>query len=432
MTTTAPASGPRTSDLRITSVTVTPVAFRDPPLLNATGIHQPWVLRAIVQVRTESGLLGLGETYGDTTHIDELVLAGDALIGVDAFDLAALRGRIVKARRAGRSRSHSMTWMIAAQAVDTIYAPFEMAALDLQGKHVGRPAVDLLGGARRESVEFSGYLFYKLRGHSGEADDEWGEALDPAGVVEQATRMIERHGFRSLKLKGGALSPETDVATVRALADALPSVPIRLDPNAAWTQETAARAAAELEGSLDYLEDPVAGVEAMGRIRRATSIPLATNMCVVAFDDIPSAIRAEAVDIVLADPHSWGGLTATTQLGRMAQTFDFTLSMHSNSHLGISLAAMVHAAAATPALTHACDTHVPWRRTDDDVVDASALSFHDGAISVPSLPGLGVTLDEDALARMHADWVQCGYRVRDDVGYARKVDPARAAAVPRW
>jgi len=426
------ASGRRTSDLRITSVTVTPVAFRDPPLLNATGIHQPWVLRAIVQVRTASGLVGLGETYGDTTHIDELVRAGDALIGIDAFDLAAVRRRIVDAGGAGHGRPHGMTWMIAAQAADTIYAPFEMAVLDLQGKCVGRPVVDLLGGARRESVEFSGYLFYKLSGHSGQADDEWGEALDPAGIVEQATQMVDRHGFRSLKLKGGALSPETDVATVRALAEALPGVPIRLDPNAAWTEDTAARTASALEGSLDYLEDPVAGIEAMARIRRATSIPLATNMCAVAFDDIPSAIRAEAVDIVLADPHSWGGLTATAQLGRIAQTFGFTLSMHSNSHLGISLAAMVHSAAATPALTHACDTHVPWRRADDDVVDSSALSIRDGGVAVPSLPGLGVTLDEDALARMHADWEQCGYRVRDDVGYARKVDPARAATVPRW
>lgn len=420
------------ADLRIEAVTVTPVAFRDPPLLNATGMHQPWVLRAIVQVRTSVGLVGLGETYGDTSHVDELIRAGEALIGVDAFDLAAVRRRIVEAHGGSTDAEHGMAWMIATDAVDTVYAPFEMAALDLHGKLIDRPVVDLLGGAQREAVEFAGYLFYKPSGHDGQPGDDWGEALDPAGMVEQATRMIDRHGFRSLKVKGGALPPDVDVATVRALADALPGVPIRLDPNAAWTEETAHRVAAELEGSLEYLEDPVAGVEAMARVRRRTRVPLATNMCVVAFADIPAAVATEAVDIVLADPHSWGGLAATTQLGTMAQTFGFSLAMHSNSHLGISLAAMVHAAAATPSLGYACDTHVPWKRQEDDVVNASALSFRDGAIAVPPLPGLGVTIDDDALARMHADWVECGYRVRDDVAYARRVAPERAASVPRW
>jgi len=395
-------------------------------------MHQPWVLRAIVQVRTQVGLVGVGETYGDSAHVDDLVQAGEALIGVDAFDLAAVRRRIAETRGAAASGAQGMAWMIATDAVDTIYAPFEMAALDLQGKLVDRPVVDLLGGADRGRVEFAGYLFFRPGGHEGQPDDEWGEALEPAGMVEQATRMVERHGFRSLKIKGGSLHPDVDIATVHALNEALPGVPIRLDPNAAWTEETAHIVAAELEGSLEYLEDPVAGIEAMARIRRSARVPLATNMCVVKFADIPAAVAAEAVDIVLADPHSWGGVTPTVQLGRMAQTFGFSLSMHSNSHLGISLAAMVHAAAATPSLGYACDTHVPWKHEDDDVVDASALRFHDGAITVPRLPGLGVTIDDDALARMHADWVECGYRVRDDVAYARRVAPERAASIPRW
>lgn len=420
------------ADLRIETVTITPVAFRDPPLLNATGMHQPWVLRSIVQVRSASGLVGLGETYGDSAHTDDLVRAGEALIGLDAGDLAAMRRRIAQAAGRAPHDGHGMTWMITADVTDAIYAPFEMAALDLQGKLCGRPVVDLLGGAHRDTVEFSGYLFAKPGGHPGASDDVWGEALDPAGLVAQAERMISDYGFRSLKLKGGALPPDTDVAAVRALVEALPGVPIRLDPNAAWSEDTARRVAAELEGSLQYLEDPVAGIEAMARIRNGTSLPLATNMCVVTFAEVPAAIAAGAVDIVLADPHSWGGLTATTQLGRIGQTFGFTLSMHSNSHLGISLAAMTHAAAATPVLGYACDTHWPWKDRDDDVVDPSSLVFRDGAIEVPTQPGLGVTLDPDALARLHANWLECGYRVRDDVAYARAVDPSRVGTIPRW
>ena len=53
------------STLRISAVTVTPVAFADPPLLNSVGVHEPFALRAVVEVSTEAGLCGLGETYAD-------------------------------------------------------------------------------------------------------------------------------------------------------------------------------------------------------------------------------------------------------------------------------------------------------------------------------------------------------------------------------
>lgn len=425
-------SGADVADLRIEEVTVTPVAFRDPPLLNATGVHQPWVLRAIVQVRTACGLVGLGETYGDDAHVADVRAAGQALLGADAFDLAALRRRLTALTDASPARGHGMAWMIAADVTDALYAPYEMAALDLQGKRVGRPVVDLLGGAHRDAVDFSGYLFAKPAGHPGQHPDEWGEALDADGLVAQARRMVDLYGFRSLKLKGGALHPDVEIEAVRGLAEAFPGMPLRLDPNAAWRPETAARVASALEGVLDYLEDPVAGVDGMAAMRRGTSLPLATNMCVVSFAGVAPAVSAGAVDIVLADPHSWGGLTAVTRLGTVAQTFGFGLSMHSNSHLGISLAAMVHAAAATPALGYACDTHWPWKEPAADVVDTSALPFADGAIRVPDAPGLGVVLDDEALARMHDDWLSCGYRVRDDVAYAREIDPSRAGSIPRW
>ena len=104
--------------------------------------------------------------------------------------------------------------------------------------------------------------------------------------------------------------------------------------------------------------------------------------------------------------------------------------MHSNSHLGISLAAMTHLAAATPSVAYACDTHTPWQGGVDVV--SHPLPFVEGAVVVPDDPGLGVTLDRDALARMHADYVRCGIRSRDDTGYMRTVDPTYQRRRPRW
>ena len=80
---------------RISRVVVTPVAFADPPLLNVVGVHQPWALRAIVEVYTDSGLLGLGETYADEAHLARLAAVASALPGLDPFDLAGVRRVVV-------------------------------------------------------------------------------------------------------------------------------------------------------------------------------------------------------------------------------------------------------------------------------------------------------------------------------------------------
>jgi glucarate dehydratase len=104
--------------------------------------------------------------------------------------------------------------------------------------------------------------------------------------------------------------------------------------------------------------------------------------------------------------------------------------MHSNSHLGISLAAMVHLAAATPNLTYACDTHWPWKT--EDVVAGQPFRFSGGALRVPDAPGLGIELDRDALARLHEQYLRCGLRNRDDTGYMRRVAPGYERKQPRW
>jgi glucarate dehydratase len=104
--------------------------------------------------------------------------------------------------------------------------------------------------------------------------------------------------------------------------------------------------------------------------------------------------------------------------------------MHSNSHLGISLAAMTHVAAAVPNLTYALDTHWPWKF--EDVIVDGALDFVDGAIAVPSAPGLGVELDHDALAHLHAQYVACGITERSDTSYMQSFHPDYRAELPRW
>jgi glucarate dehydratase len=416
--------------VRITEVALTPVAFPEPPLLNSVGVHQPWALRTIVELRSDTGCTGAGETYGDDTHLELLGRVAPLLRDADPFGIEAIRTAIADAVTGGAGDEHGLGAVARPQsAADRVFAAFEVALLDLQGRSLGVPVHALLGGPARDRVPFAAYLFYKWAGHPGQAPDAWGEALDPRGIVAQARRMVARHGFQALKLKGGVLPPDQEVAAVRALSDAFPGVPLRLDPNAAWTVPTSHRVAAELGPCLEYLEDPTPGLEGMADVASTAPLPLATNMCVVSFADLPEAVRRGSVRVVLGDPHYWGGLRRSQELAATCRTFGLGLSMHSNSHLGVSLAAMVHLAAATPHLTYSCDTHTPWAETD---VVRAPLRVTGGAVTVPDGPGLGVELDPEALARMHEDYLRCGLRRRDDTAYMRTFDPGFSPRQATW
>lgn len=416
--------------IRITGADITPVAFVDPPLLNTVGVHQPYALRAIIELRTDAGLVGLGETYADTRHLARLNAAAEAITGLDVFALNAIRAAIADRLRGDDAAVGTAGMITTASAVDQVFSPFEVACLDVQGHATGRPVSDLLGGAVRDAVPFSAYLFYKWATHPGGEPDQFGEALDPDGLVAQARRMIGEYGFTAIKLKGGVFPPEEEMAAIEALHEAFPDHPLRLDPNAAWTPQTSVKVATGLAGILEYLEDPTPGIDGMAEVAAQAPMPLATNMCVVAFDQLAPAVAAGAVKVVLSDHHYWGGLHRSRLLAGICETFGLGLSMHSNSHLGISLAAMVHLAAATPNLTYACDTHWPWKA--EDVVAPGVLSIRDGSVAVPVTPGLGVELDREALATLHEQYLRCGIRDRDDTGYMRSVDPAFAAVSPRW
>lgn len=419
----------------IRNIIITPVAFHDMPLLNSVGVHEPFALRSIVEVITDNAY-GLGESYGDETHLGRLQSAADRikLQGLAVYEtnliLKACTDSLSGDTNTGGDGMAGM--VTTASVADKVFSPFEVACLDIQGKLAGVPVSELLGGRVRDRIQYSAYLFYKWGGHPGEADDEFGPALDPAGVVKQARKMIDEYGFKAIKLKGGVFPPAEEVEAIKALHAAFPSMPLRLDPNAAWTVETSQWVARELEGIVEYLEDPAPEIEGMAAVAKETAMPLATNMAVVAFSHLPPAIRQNAVQVVLSDHHFWGGLRRSQALATICATWDMRLSMHSNSHLGISLAAMTHLASATVNLDYACDTHWPWKRRNEDVIVDGALKWEDGGLDVPTKPGLGVELDREKLTRLHQLYLDCGLRKRDDTTYMRKFQPDFSAKIPKW
>jgi glucarate dehydratase len=422
----------------ISDVRVTPILISDPPLLNCQGVHQPTTPRTIVEVVTDDGVVGIGETYGDTDYLSIAQALAPTLRGRPLTSLNGLFAEALPvAERVAADRvdlSVTASGLRGARSLrkftHSVVSAFEVACLDALGHLVEMPVHALLGGKVRDRVEYSGYLFYKYAGHPGEPADKWGAALDPEGIVAQARRMAESYGFSSFKLKGGVFPPEQEIAAVRALYEALPGHPLRIDPNGAWSVSTSLRVASELDGMLEYLEDPTWGIDGMAEVARHTSLPLATNMCVTSVDEVPEAFAKGAVQVVLSDHHYWGGLLATRDLAATCRTYGVGLSMHSNTHLGISLAAMTHVAATIGDLRYACDTHRPWQVED---VIIRPHEFTGGFLDVSDEPGLGVELDRAALERLHRRWLDSDVRDRDDDAAMRRCDPRwETPTLPRW
>jgi glucarate dehydratase len=427
--------------LKIVDYRVTPIAFGDPPLRAAFGLHAPYALRTIVEVVADDGTSGVSETHGGTAVVADLEAVRGLVVGRDPFQLAPLEAAICGGEPAG---GEPTPWEGKLGSPARTFGAIEVACLDLAGKAVGRPVCDLLGGRARDRVPVSAYLFYKHAGAGGpwgfesdpSAQTGWPaarqrEALTAEALVEQAQAMVAAFGFQSIKLKAGVLPPDEEIRTIRLLREAFgPGVPLRIDPNTAWSLETSLRAARELDGLLEYYEDPVAGKPEMAELAQHTGLPLATNMCCVSFADLPETIRLGSVQIILADHHFWGGLRASVELARVCRTWGIGLSMHSNSHLGISLAAMTHLAAAVPNLTYTCDTHYPWQ--SEEIIVGGKLQFEDGALAVPRGPGLGVELDRAELERMHQQYLACGLAHRDDEIEMQKVEPGWKRVLPRW
>ncbi len=416
--------------MRIADVRITPIAVPDVPLVNTKGVHQRVFLRAVIELVTDTGLIGLGEAYGAKRTLDGLQAVAPKLDGLDPYHFRDLRSRVELALPEGGG-VNAPTALADHKVVDVVYSAFEIACLDLIGKHTDRPMYDLLGGAVRQDIPFGGYLFFKFANlPTAISTDIFGKVMTPDAMVEEAREIVGQYGYRSLKLKGGVLEPDLEVETMLKLREAFPDHPLRIDPMGAWTVATAKHVVEKLDGVLEYLEDPVRGMDAMAELSAQIDMPLATNLVVVEFEQVIEAVKKDAVQIVLSDHHYWRGATGAIQLGEMCRAANLGVSMHSNSHLGISLAAMCHVAAATPNLTYDCDTHYPWY--DREIIKGGRVTFKDGKLRVPEGPGLGVKLDENAVAELHTLYNEMMIVDRDDTDEMLKYIPDYERKVPRW
>lgn len=394
------------SPVRIVDIRATPVTMPlEAALRHSNGAHWGRFIRTIVEVVGDNGLSGFGELGGGGASATDTVLGLKSyLVGHDPLQLEQLRWKIMN--------PVGSLYNNRAQ----IHAAIEMACIDLAGKTLGIRACDLIGGAVRESVPFASYIFYRYRdpvtGAGGETTAE--------DIVAHAKDLKAKYGFKSHKLKGGHFAPDHDIEVFRALGDAFPGEGLRLDPNSVWTVEEAIRVGRAIEDlNNDYFEDPTWGLEGMRRLRQFVKIPTATNTVVVNFEQLGQMVRHDLVDVVLLDTTFWGGLRQAYKAGQVLETFQYGASVHSSGELGIQLASMLHLGAALPNLRFAADAH--YHHLMDDIIVGGKIPYVDGAMEVPTGPGLGIEVDREKLRQYNELFLETG-------GYAYDRDPGR----PEW
>jgi glucarate dehydratase len=387
-------------DVRATTVTMPLEA----PLRHSNGAHWGRFVRTVVEVEADNGLIGLGEMGGGGQSAEAAVTGlKPYLVGHDPARTEALRWMLANPTA---SLYNNRTQLLAA---------IEFACLDLQGRELGVPVHELLGGKVRDTVPFASYLFFR---HPN--DDSTGEIRTAAQLVEHARALVDEHGFSVHKLKGGVFPPDYERECFRALAEAFPGHRVRFDPNGAFSVEEAIRFARGIEDlDNDYLEDPTWGLNGMRRVRENTPIPLATNTVVVNFEQLAANVRDPAVDVILLDTTFWGGIRPCIKAAGVCETFQLGVAVHSSGELGIQLSTMLHLGAVVPNLSFAADAH--YHHLRDDIIAGGKLPYVDGAIAVPDGPGLGVELDRDKLAEYAELFRELG-------PYPYDRDPAR----PDW
>jgi len=414
----------------VTALRVIPVAGHDSMLLNLSGAHAAFFTRNLLVLTDSAGRTGVGEVPGGEPIRTTLAEAAELVLGQSIGNVQALLNTMRTRfgdRDAGGRGLQTFDLRTTIHALTAV----ESALLDLLGQHLNLPVAALLGeGQQRSAVEMLGYLFFvgdraktNLPYRSeGRSDDAWlrlrnETALTPEAVVRLAEAAHQRYGFNDFKLKGGVLRGEEEIDAVTALHERFPQARVTLDPNGGWLLRDAIRLMRDMHGVVAYAEDPCgaedgfSGREVMAEFRRATGLPIATNMIATDWRQLSHALVLQSVDIPLADPHFWT-MAGSVRVAQTCRDWGLTWGSHSNNHFDVSLAMFTQVAAAAPGKVTAIDTHWIWQ--DGQRLTKEPLRIVGGMVQVPQQPGLGIELDMVEVEKAHQLYKQHGLGARDD------------------
>jgi glucarate dehydratase len=377
---TAPAAGAGAAGgARVARVEAWPVNVPlDAPYLFAPGTYRG-MSRTVLRVTASDGVHGLGET--PSPH-DAALLRGELGERIVGRSAAELRGELgadaVGLRTAARGAR-----VDPARAL----AGVEMALWDIAARVAGVPLHVLLGGAVRSAVAVTEYFAFRVAGPAARGE------RTPVEVAARCAAMIEAHGSTAFEGKVAVRPLDEELRMVAEVRRAIgPDRELRLDANLGWRTETAERAIAALAPlRIANLEEPVGSLQQMAELRRTSPIPFSSHEV-----DVERVAALGAADAFVLNVAACGGIAGARRTLAACERAGAGFWLYGGD-LGVATACGLHLAAATPAIAAPSQTLLRWY--SDDVIAQGPFVPERGLVPVPSGPGLGVELDERALAR---------------------------------
>ena len=375
-----------------------------------TGVvGTPWRRLTFVELTTDDGLTGLGETRMITGteallgYLDEITPTH--LLGHDPFELEALVDRMMR-RDYGRSGEIAMSAL----------AVVETACWDIIGKALGMPVYRLLGGAVRSRIKAYANGWYTVE-------------RTPEEFHAAALRVVER-GYRALKLDPfGPGQWELDASErvrslelVEAVADAIgPECEVLVEMHGRFTPAVASALIRDLERFRPgWVEEPVPpdNLRALASVTRSSPVPVATGERIHVRSEFRELFELQAAAVLQPDIGHFGGIGEVRKLAATAQTHYMLVAPH-NVGGPVLTAANLHLAACTPNFKiqeHFNDFADSW--IHEVVTGLPQVDPSDGCFPLPDQPGLGVSIDWDAAAEhpprpTHFDLFREGWQFRD-------------------
>ena len=367
------------------------------PLERPFGWSNGWISARVVgllKIETDEGITGWGEGYVGARGDFVNQLFGDMLVGADPLNRNALWqgmfNRVYNGNNAGGFGGSAIS------AVD-------IALWDIAGKAAGQSVSDLLGGRIRDKVAVYATGLYYTEGEF------------PTRLLDEATMYVEL-GFKGMKTKIGGLPIAEDVRRVAAIRGAIgDDIRLMVDANQAYPASTAIRIGNELAAyDITWFEEPVNAkdVDAYLQVQAAVPMPVAGGENLRTCYEFKDFFARRAYDIAQPDVVNAGGITEMRNIAMTANSYGILVNPHVWGS-PVMIAASLHLASTIPPCPPAYEPRpyeqepvMEFDRTPSGIregITAEPFDQQDGFITVPTAPGLGVEIDEDAVRRLASD-----------------------------
>lgn len=355
--------------MKIIDVLTTPVLipFKKPAKWSGgTRRNAPALM---IQLKTDEGLVGIGECVGPTIPTIQTVVEKEFkpfLIGKDPMQTELILHQL---------EEYILNW---SQMGYYALAGIDIALLDLKSKILNTPLYNLLGGLYKQETRFAGYLFID----------------DPLINAKEAEELVAK-GYDEIKIKVGR-EVDYDVERIKEIRAAVgPNIKLRVDANQIWSVKTAIQAIHKMEKyDLQLVEQPTPyyDIDGLAEVSRSVSVPITADESCTTFESALKLIEKRAVAAFTVYPSEAGGLLKAKQIVELADTYGIWCVTGSWAETGVATMANAHLIASSRNFPFAADTHYEWYSSD---VLKQPIHFEQGRVKLTDAPGLGIELAEN-------------------------------------